>query len=307
MFNAKATIIASAALALAACSGGSGVSNLAPSNALPASQSMRASTTSPTPVSPGLLYIASAGTVYVYNQIGMNQTPIDQITGFGTVRGLHVAANGDLSVSDQNTGLVSIYHQGEHTPFKQLSSLSNPGRIAVDSKGTVYVSNTGDRSVYVFANGSTTPTSTLTDSFHCTTSGVAIDASDDLFVSSGCGVIDEFPAGQTTPTALGSSFGFPTDIAMDHNGNLITTDVSASKLSVYAPPYNQAPTQVSENFDVIYAIALGGDKAIWYADSSKQYGGKWSYPGLKLLPVHTSTQGLDTTLDAIAAYPPGGN
>lgn len=310
---ARSLVAASAVSALAACSGVSHLTPAAGSFAAPAVQHsgmLRATVQHPSS-STALLYIGAGSVVNIYDQAGNNQKPIDMLTESGYVGGVHVAPNGDVSVSDINADTISMYHQGAHTPFKQLTRASNPGRIAVDSKGTVYVNDVAGTDVTVYANGSTTPTSVLTDSFGCYSTSVATDASDDLFVSSECGVIDEFLAGQTTPTVLGNGFGFAADIAVDSHQNLVVIDQTANdhELSLYAPPYKHSKKQVNEGTDFIYAIALGaGDTALWFTDSTKRYGGHWAYPGLKRSPNHTSSQGLvGYTLYGLAVYPPGTN
>ena len=298
-FTARSIAATSAVWALAACSGG----HIQPVTGLPAAESRNSST--------ALLYIAADSYVNVYNQAGKDQKPIDMLTGFGTVGGVHVAPNGDVSISDINADTISFYHQGQHTAFLQLTDAHNPGRIAVDSNGTVYVNNTVSNYVSVYANGSTTPTAYLQDSFGCYSTSVATDASDDLFVSSGCGVIDEFLAGQATPTVLGNGFGYAEDIAIDSNQNLVVDDQTANdhEIAIYAPPYAHRQKELNDGTDYINAIALGGGgTALWFTDMTKHYGSQRTYPGLKRSRDHTSTQGLGSSgLYGIAVYPPETN
>lgn len=194
-----------------------------------------------------LLYIADSGygVVNIYSQKGSNQSPIGQITGLAGAGALTVAKNGDLYVAAgtfSQPPAIYVYHEGQQEPYTTLT----PGAIglALDSKGNLYATQFGNV-INVYAPGSTTPTSTLSDNL-CFTNAVAADRKGNVFVDGfDCqpppndgNEVDMFPAGSSTPVKVISNIQGAGGLAVvEHKGNLVVQDNGAGTVSVYAPPY----------------------------------------------------------------------
>jgi sugar lactone lactonase YvrE len=103
-----------------------------------------------------------------------------------------IGPSGDLFVANLTYGgprYVTVYRPGGSTPVRRISEGSrDAGRLAVDSKGWLYVANTPTRPsptrrgwVSVYAPGVTQPVRKITDQID-TPASLAIDPSDDLYV-----------------------------------------------------------------------------------------------------------------------------
>jgi hypothetical protein len=251
-----------------------------------------------------LLYIScDGGNVNVYSQAGKGQQPL--MTIVDATGGLAIDGSGDLYVADIGYAAVFVFHQGAVKPYKTLTGAGSPETVAVDSQGTVYTNNHFTNTVSVFAGGSSTPTSTLTAHFTDQSATVALDAAGDLFVDDTSGEVDEFPAGSTTPTVLGTTLGIATwGMAFDKNQNLLVSDPLHHGISVYAPPYTGKPKRKVQLKEEAWVLAFGGsDSALWLADSAKLVGTQVTYPGFKTVES-TSNKNLGGRLYGIATYPP---
>jgi NHL repeat len=128
-------------------------------------------------------------------------------------------------------------------------SLSNPWGMAVDKSGDLYVANSEDQNVLVYAKGSTAPTSTLTDSdkFPC---DVAIGSDGTVYVANGSGpigadgnvVIYKSGATQPTQTLNNGHFFHVAGVALDKNGDVFVSyngqaDGTGGVVEFHAPKF----------------------------------------------------------------------
>ncbi|MBV9718072.1 MAG: hypothetical protein JOZ77_02050 [Candidatus Eremiobacteraeota bacterium] len=246
-----------AGLALSACSATSGGSAAPPIANAPGanfpSHSARKSWISPAAKTQPILYVANfdTSTVYIYAQKGKNQAPIGQLTGLNHPSGLYVTKSGDLYVANTDSADVPVFHRGATTPFEVLNDFYNdrggtPFDVAVDQKGTAYVANaltsaTLPGNIAVFAFGNTDPTALLTDPNYTSAVGVATDNKNNVFgcfqqsFQNGPFLVDEFPAGSTTPKNLGLNIQSCFGLRIDPKQNLVNPDSAVPQVEIFKP------------------------------------------------------------------------
>jgi hypothetical protein len=187
--------------------------------------------------------------VYVYDQTHNGKTPCGQITGVTNPQGLFVdkKANVWVAVSGNcKSQLSSVleFAPGGSSPIKTLQDPAGSATdVALDNKsGTVYVTNFFDYAegcasgnnggVEVYANGSTTPTGTLSDPNMTYAFNDAVDSKGNLYVTyldqSGTGQIDEWLGGAGSPQNLGITLQAPGGIQTTATGALLVCDQSAA-------------------------------------------------------------------------------
>ena len=135
-----------------------------------------------------------------------------------------------------------------------LSTLTNPvgnqpQDVAVDGSTTYEIDGSyRDPQIEVFANGATSPTSTLQDSSIYQSFFLAADSAHDVFLSyynsvAGNDSVIEFPGGTAPGTILPMTGG--DGVVVDNANNLlyVVPNGSAWQVQVYAPPYTNAPSE----------------------------------------------------------------
>ncbi len=147
---------------------------------------------------------------------------IAQITGLvGNQQAMTVDAGNDLFVVNNGPSASEDFVSEYAPPYASaptilsttwMSAIFYPVGIAVDSKGTVYVSNCGaycseTPAVFVYPAGSTSPAQAITAPGFSSLAGLAIDTSDNLYAvnwNDSTDAVDVFKmkAGSTKPIAL---------------------------------------------------------------------------------------------------------
>jgi hypothetical protein len=199
------------------------------------------------------VYVTSYdNSVYVYDQRHNAKTACGQVTGTTNPQGLFVDKRHDLWVAiagDCRTQFSSVleFAPDNPTPIKTLQDPAGPATdVAVDNAtGTVYVTNffnyskgcaSGNNGVVeVYANGSTTPTATLSDPNMNYAFNDALDDRGNLYVTylhlngpTGNGQIDEWIGGTGSPVNLGITLQAPGGIQTTASGALLVCDQSAA-------------------------------------------------------------------------------
>lgn len=214
--------IASAATVLSACATPNGTTPLVQNNASllhPARHHARTGT-----LPSQLLFVPTeSSTIDIYPLAKPNKAgPIAQITGLTANQdGMVVDKSGNLFVVNNgaygNYDYVSEYappYDGSPTILSTVwgSETLYPIGVAVDSNGTVYVSNCGaycfeTAAIFVYPAGSTSPTSEITSKHFNSLAGLAIDSKNNLYAVGWNDQTDatdvfEVSAGSTTPKPL---------------------------------------------------------------------------------------------------------
>lgn len=242
-----------------------------------------------------LLYISDwyGSGVLIYSQY-----PHHKVVGFIDTspyqpNSVHVDAANDLWVALNTTGpdgtpSVYVYHRGQTTPYRVLTGIPQiPVNVAVGPDGTAYVTdeNNGSGSganVSVYAPGSDTPTSKLSDPNGTCCGWVAANRRGDVFLTyespvGHTGQVVEFRAGSTRPRNLGITLTtFPGGIEVLGDGSLLVSEqgIPGFNLAARVDTFPKGATQPSS---VIYGNpacdqwvgpALNREKTVLYVGST---------------------------------------
>jgi len=285
---------------LIGCSGGA---QLSPSQSAAAA---RASRIHPASCGTSVVYVTSYNnSVYVYDQTHNGKTPCGQITGVTNPQGLFVDKHRNLWVAvagDCKTQFSSVleFAPGGTSPIKTLTdSAGSASDVAVDdASGTVYVTNFFDYTkgcasgnngaVEVYANGSTTPTGTLTDPHMSYAFNDAVDNHGNLYVTylelngpTGKGRIDEWHGGAGSPTDLGITLQAPGGIVTTASGALLVCDQSVA-CGEFAPGSTTMTDLFATQNPGAYGVALDRrERHAWAEDPAGSTGQlqRYRYPG----------------------------
>ncbi len=253
-----------------------------------------------------VVYVTSYNnSVYIYDQMHNSQTPCGQITGVTNPQGLFVDKKRNLWVAvsgNCKTQFSSVleFAPGNSTPIKTLQDPAGSATdVAVDNaSGTVYVTNFFDYSqgcasgnngaVEVYANGSTSPTSTLTDPKMTYAFNDAVDDKGNLYVTyldvtgiSGTGRIDEWSGGSGSPTDLGITLQAPGGIETTANGALLVCDQSVA-CGDFEPGSTTMTNLFATKTPGAFGVALDKhEKHAWVENSNASAGQlqQYKYPG----------------------------
>jgi len=208
-------------------------------------------------------------------------------TGLNQPGGVTLDSSGDLYIADRGNNRVLYFPSGQLTATSVYgqsdfsgnqanrnagtpddSRLNQPGGVALDSDGNLYVTDTGNNRVLYFPSGETTATSVygqggsftdgttnnggLSASSLDAPAGVALDLNDNLYISdAGNNRVLYYPSGQTTATrvygqggdftnntannnGIGSaSLSAPAGVALDSSGDIYVADAPDNRVLQY--------------------------------------------------------------------------
>jgi sugar lactone lactonase YvrE len=162
------------------------------------------------------------------------------LKGISDPEGLIFNAKRQLFVANYGSNTVTVYDENGNGPLRTLSKrLKLPRWLALSSTNDLYVTAKSYVNVYLKSR------QTQTKRIHTGAIAVAIDASDNLYVS-GAGVVSVFAPGATKPTrTITQGLQSPTRLAIDASGNLYVANQESSgcgDVTVYV-----AATGVLEN------------------------------------------------------------
>lgn len=232
-----------------------------------------------------VLYIADIdgqpglGQIHVYSASMKNPQQIRMITtGAGRPFGMWVDSKNVLYVANEANALpasVTEFKPGASSPFFQISAFKgNPGSVAVDASGTVYVNeNVQDEGwVQVFAPGKSVPERSIdtgVGGYAFDPGGMAIDPQGNLVVAEQAKL-----ALHLVKIAPGSSVATPMNlnltniagpgIGIDKTGNLYVANSFGASVSVFGPGQTQASRTIS-NVAAYGLTWVTGDGAVYQA------------------------------------------
>jgi hypothetical protein len=214
---------------------------------------------------PALIYWGnySNNTIDIFSAKGTNPPTKGQITsGLSNPERLFVDAALNVYATNLGNNTITAYKRGGTTPFLTISKgVSSPTGLTVDAVGTVYCANVGSNTVTEYPKGQTSPSLTISIS---SPEYLAIDSSDNLYVSTGIGVM-EFAPGSTTGNDLGLTIGSPGALEVDKSGNIIVIDSSANTIDVFPAGQTTPSKQIAVTAGSPFALSLNKPENAVYA------------------------------------------
>ena len=230
--------------------------------------------------------IASGGTCTVGQSYNSADTCTVNYTFTPTAPG---ARNGAIVFSDSTptaqatvyltgtgTGPLGVFYPGTQSVVANdiLNGLSNPGAIAVDGYGNIYIDDWNNNQVLkeTLSGGSYTQSVVATGLSN--PQGIAVDGAGNVYiVDNGDSVVwKETPSGSGyTQTSIGSGFNYPWDVAVDGAGNIYVADSSnyqVLKETLSGGSYTQSTVAQTANYDLGVAVDASGN--VYIADTNDQ-------------------------------------
>ncbi len=245
--------------------------------------------------------------VLIYNQAGKHE-PVGQISeGLDYPEGLAVDNAGTLYVTNGSNSTVTVYPRGKMKPVRTLSGATAPESIAVGTDGTVYVGticSACPQKVMVYSPGATTPSYSIRDSKIEQTTGLALDAANNLYVgytsaTGYAGRISEYPPGSRGPgTQLPMSFSWTHGMVFDAKGDLVVVDSKAQAVEVFKHTKKSPHWSPSGEFTVpgnpwYCGFNRAGDQLYISQNREDNEADIYSYPAGKLLGTLAGIPGGD--------------
>jgi hypothetical protein len=231
---------------------------------------------------PGGVAVDNSGNVYLtddsYGDLieVTGTTPTTILSGFSTPGPVTVAANGNVYLADK-TGVYEVPAVGTGWGSKIVlsSAVSAPQGMAIDSKGNLFVADTGHSQILEFGNDNDAPGATaetvvsIPGQTLSSPTGIAVDANGNLFIAnSGGSNILLLAPGATAATVVAGSLTGLTGLSLDPAGNLYYSLSSGTIGIVYSPTVTPtAATLYSSGLTTPAGIALDGNSNLFVADS----------------------------------------
>lgn len=205
-------------------------------------------------------------------------------------------------VANISANEVLMYSQGKNPqPVGSITDgLSDPAGLAVDIKGTLYVSNLGNNTITEYPVGSTSPSVTLSSGLDGNY-GDAVDNKGDVFaVNLNTNSLVGYKPGKTQPFETVTGLDNPTGVATDSKNNVfIACDANNT---VYEVPAGSSTLQNSGLLGLVGPIGLAFTKGDTLYVSNFGSGNVAVYDKGSDSPNTTITNGITApTLNAFAA------
>ncbi|MGA2761087.1 MAG: SMP-30/gluconolactonase/LRE family protein [Candidatus Cybelea sp.] len=221
-------------------------------------------------------------------------------TGIDLPVNVAVDPHGMLYVANNGNSTVTEYPFGATSPSVTLSGgqLVYPNGIAVDNKGTVYVTSgatVGSCYVLVYPKGTSSPTKQISG-FDLPV-GLAIDKSGNLYVADALqNAVWEVPSGSTTPTNLNlNGLDDPVGVAIDPSNNLWVTNNTNSTVLGFHLGDSSSFVTITSGLSGPYSIAFEKTGTLFVGNSLR-------YPG----DVAGYKSGSTTPFESISVANPAG-
>ena len=224
----------------------------------------------------GNVFVA-AGSVYEI-PVETGYTAVQNLaTGLKAVSSVAVDANDNLFLSDA-TGVFEVLAVNGNIPttpsvLKFGGAIQQPGALAVDRAGDVFVADLGSAQILEFAAAGGYDVSTkvvfTTSIFDLT--GIGLDSAGDIFIATNVGQVQEFTqsSGYKTDVFIGSALTYPHGIAIDANDNLIVTDTQQTAVFEFSAAADYATgTTLCTGFNQPGGIVVDASANVFVADAA---------------------------------------
>jgi hypothetical protein len=197
-----------------------------------------------------------------------------------------------LFVADAKDNVVRMYDPNTPNPPVEgeiTDGVSDPLGLAVDSKGSLYVSNVSSRDsgITIYSPGQSKPRLTIPSPGYY---GLAVDSKGDIFASNTEGTVSAYKPGAKKPYETIDGFVNPRGIAVDARDNVWVADNSASKVWEIPAGTKQLKDSGLENINDPNGIAFGPGN-ILYVSNFGAYNASVYKPGSKK-PAYAITDGI---------------
>jgi hypothetical protein len=214
-------------------------------------------------VSSSYVYVseANAHDIKIFKKSTGKQVGMITWTDGSGAFGLSDDGVGNLYAARPWAKTVEVYKPLATRPFRVMHDANHsPRDVAVGSSGSVFTANY-DGTISVYAPGSNTPTSTLTDSDALQNMYLALDAHENVYMTfvsktTGSGAVAEFKNGSANPIDLGLKglTAYVASIAIANNGNIVVCNQTVGILT-YAPGRKSPISKIKATSDWV-PIAL---------------------------------------------------
>jgi sugar lactone lactonase YvrE len=191
----------------------------------------------------------------------------------------HLAAN-VIYASDYLNGVVLIYNQkGKHqSPIGQIGAgIDTPEGMAVDAQRNLYVVNTSNDTVTVYAFGKRNPIRTLTQAD--SPESIAVGSDGTIYVGEWCSACTNkvvvYLPGATTPSYFidDSKIGQTTGVALDRDNNLyvgFTDNEGVGRIAEYPPGSHGPGTELNLGFAWTHGLAFDAQGRLVVVDTGNR-------------------------------------
>ncbi len=226
---------------------------------------------------------------------------IGQITsGVNQPEGIATDKHGNLYVSNLSGNTVTVYHQGQTSPYLTLTESNGPDDVAVAKNGYVLAGDVGG-GVDVYPPGATSPSTRLTNPAIFDVDGVGVDSNNNVYAA-GTGssaVVIEFANMSGSGTNLGlTGLTSPAGALVDNHGNLVISDFAAGLIDIY-PPGHTSPSGTISVSEPDRTSINNRENTLYVPQGSNYSVDILSYPGGSTL----GTIGLSNFISGTATAP----
>ncbi len=253
----------------------------------------------------------AAVNVYQTADLASNPAPIATIhVAAGCPYGMATNKKGSTLYVVDNCGGndVEEYAKGSTTlKTKITDGISNPLGAAVDSHGTLYVSNY-PAAITEYAKGTTTPSKTITGGGMEDPFGLALDKSGNLYIADfGADAVFELPAGGSSVTNLNlQGLGEPIGLAIDQKTGILWESGGEDNITnVYQLGGSTSPIETFSGHGDPYAVSLQekGKPKGEVVESDVSADAVYAYAPGSYTPYATLTNGVELPTGLLVVKP----
>lgn len=173
-----------------------------------------------------------------------------------------------LFVADLQGSVIRMYDPNTPNPSPEgqiTDGISGPEGIAVDSKGSLYVSNAGLSidTIAVYSPGASKPRLTIPGPGYY---GIAVDSKGDIFATYVGGSVAGYKPNTKKPFETIGGFDNPTGIAIDSKDNVWVADDNANKIYMIPAGTKEVKTVALAGLDGPTGIAFGSGDTLYVAN-----------------------------------------